>query len=225
MQADDTKAVTPDAGAATPEQALTQGTSPEEKATESQPQYVTKEEFDRLMADNLRRMKQSDKDRAANVDKKLNDILSRFEKGNAQLSQQQVDVLRQQIEDETEPQTQGAPPASSVTPEMQANSDYISGELAHLWEETGVSVTPNDPEFTQIKAVLDNPQGNMAKLMYAAGKAAETKAARIERLKENADARVIAGGGTTTFTKPMTAEEKISRGLGGQWQTSEPKRI
>lgn len=159
--------------------------------------YVTEEAFEQKLAEAIRRVKQSDKDRMSLIDKKLEAIKSRLESGGQQLSPQQVNALREQITEEVGDATdvkQEKPQASGISAEMQAQADFVYAQLDETFADVGTSVTPNDPEWVQIKEVLDSPKGSIPKLIRVAGKAAEAKAERIATQKNTAAARAVSGG-------------------------------
>lgn len=219
--ADETTQVTgiPDAGTATLQsQTSAQTTSPADAAQEKpvEPKYVTEDVLEQKLADTLRRMKQSDKDRMKLIDDKLGAIKTRLETSGAQLTPQQETALRDQIADDLEPKESATAPASALTPEMQQQADYVFSQLDATFADVGASVTPNDPEWKEVKTILDDPKGNLAKLIRVAGKQAEAKIARLAAQKENAAARTISAGGAQSSTTPtLTPEQKISQGLWG----------
>jgi hypothetical protein len=214
--ADDTQVTgTTAAGLATPPApTLAQTTSPTEAAQETPetPVYVTKEELDQLMAETLRRAKQSDRDRMKQIDEKLTTIKTRLEAGGNQLTPSQVSVLRDQIEEEADTATPAKAPASAMTPEMQAQADFVYAQIDAAFEDVGTAVTPNDPEWKQIKDVLDDPKGSLAKAIRAASKAAEIKAERLASQKDNAAARVGSGGPQTTGVTAATSANEYWKG-------------
>lgn len=165
-----------------------------------EPKYVTKEELDQIMAETLRRAKQSDRDRMKQIDEKLTAIKARMESDGSQLTPSQVNVLREQIEQEADPtpSVQSQAPASALTPEMQAQADFVFAQIDATFADVGTTVTPNDPEWKAIKAVLDDPKGSLPKAIRAAAKAAEAKAARLAEHANGAAARVSSGGPQTT---------------------------
>jgi hypothetical protein len=181
-------------GTATPEQAsaeqVAEATPQESQATA----YVTKEDLDRFGAELLRREKQSSRDRMKAVEDKLTAIKTRLESGGGQLSQQQVAALRAQVEEDLDGGRREDAPASAITPEMQAQADYVFDQIDATFDEVGTQVTANDPEWKIVQDVLDNPKGSLAKALLAANKAAMQKAERVSKQKGSAAARVPSGG-------------------------------
>lgn len=211
--ADDTQVTgTTAAGLATPpEPTLAQTPSTTEAAQETPetPVYVTKQELDQMMAETLRRAKQSDRDRMKQIDTKLSDIKTRLEAGGTQLTPSQVDVLREQIEQEVEsPTGQAQAPASAMTPEMQAQADYVYSQMDETFADVGTAVTVSDPEWKEIKAALDDPKGSLPKLIRVTAKQAEAKALRIASQKEGAAARVSNGGGSLPISSVIATSSQ-----------------
>ncbi|MBI5942877.1 MAG: hypothetical protein HY864_00795 [Chloroflexi bacterium] len=202
--------------AASPDQTSAQ--QGEAQETPVSPSYVTKEELDQILAENFRRTKQSERDRMKQIDDKLSAIKTRLEAGGTQLTPQQVNALREQIEEEGGSEGQAAAQASATTPEMQAQAEFVYAQLEATFADVGTKVTPNDPEYREIQAVLDDPKGSLPKLIRVAARQAEAKAERITSLKQGAAARAVSAGGMqSTSTRTLTAEEKISKGLSGNW--------
>jgi vacuolar-type H+-ATPase subunit H len=209
---------TADAGTATPiEPTLTQTTPVEGAAAETpvEPKYVTEEVLEQKAAEIIRRMKQSDRDRMKQIDTKLSEIKSRMETDGAQLTPSQVNVLREQIEQEVPEiapaggfDTAGRTSAYSttnpdMTPEMKVQADFVYAQLEATFADVGAAVTPNDPEWKEIKDVLDDPKGSLAKAIRTAGKAAEKKLERVAAQKNTASARALSGGQTQSTGEPV----------------------
>lgn len=212
MSADDTQVIgTTVQGAATPDQTSAQGTSTEAAAeTPVEPKYVTKEELAAAMAEAIRREKQSSRDRMRQVDEKLTAIKARLETGGAQLNQQQVEVLREQVEQDLDSgvpaQTQASVP---VTPEMQAQADFVFSQIEETFKDVGTHVLPSDPEYKLIQDVLDDPHGSVAKVIRAAGKAADAKTLRVTEQKSSAAARVISSGQSTQIQSTASSAKSL----------------
>lgn len=203
---------------ATPINPTSAQTTPIEGAAQekpAEPKYVTIEELDQRMAETLRRVKQSDRDRMKQIDEKLTNIKTRLESGGNQLTPQQVNVLREQIEEEViSPAEQKVEaPASALPPEVQAQVDYIHAQLDATFADVGTTVIPSDPEWKAIKEVMDDPKGSLPKLIRIAAKQAEAKQERTASLKEGAAARVISGGPT------QSGEGNTTESAYDAWQT------
>lgn len=217
--ADETKATgTPGAELATPidppsAQTVPAGETAQEKPAE--PKYVTIEELDQRMAETLRRVKQSDRDRMKQIDEKLTTIKTRLESDGNQLTPQQVNVLREQIEDEViSPAEQRVEaPASALPPEVQAQVDYFYAQLDATFADVGTTVLPSDPEWKDIKQAMDDPNGSLARVIRIAAKQAEAKQERTASLKESAAARVVSGGPT------QSGEANLTESAHDAWQS------
>lgn len=180
-------------------------TTPQGEAQEKQqaPQYVTKEELGQITEEILRRAKQSDRDRAKQINDELLEIKTLVTKTGVQITPEQEAKLREELTDKIDAElpTQGqsaAPTASQPAP--------VDKFLADVFAEAGTQVTPNDPEWKDLQAVLDktwnDPQG-LPKVLVAATKAATAKAARTAAMQETAAARV--GGGGSQITGNVSA--------------------
>jgi len=192
---------TTDAGTATPQAPTsTENTSAQGAQTETpaQPTYVTKEELAQTTAEIIRRVQQSGKDRMKQIATELQSMKSRLEATGMQLTPQQEATLRDKIASDLDPDEQAEAPASAITPEMRVQADFVFSQIEEAFVDAGMRVTANDPEWKAIQDVLDDPKGSLAKVIRAAGKAAETKAERVSSQKSTAAARV--GGGTTQAT-------------------------
>ena len=182
-------------------------TTPKGEATDKQqvePQYVTKEDMEGFAADILRRAKQSDRDRGKAIDGKLNEIKSLLEKAGTQVSVEQERAIRNQIIDQIDGDEEPQPTGQSAVPSQPAPVEQF---LAGVFAEAGATVTPNDPEWKDIQAVIDrtwnDPQG-LPKVLVAATKAANAKSTRTTAMQETAAARVGGGGSTTPGNVPAT---------------------
>lgn len=172
---------------------------PEKEAAPVEPQeakYVTAEQLERRDAELLRRFKQSSSDRAKQIEKQFDEIRALLTK-DAPLTPQQELVLRQKIEQDVDGQTQGMQ-SDAVPPEVQAQADYVYSQIDETFADIGMRVGPNDKEWTQLQTALEDPRGSLAKTLRAAAKASEAKAARVSLQKNNAQARVVSGGGERT---------------------------
>lgn len=177
----------------------------QEQEQEQAPSYVTKADLELFGNSLVTRMKQSSKDQARATEERLQAEIARLKGAGIEPNQQQVDNLRNQIVDEfdqsdTQEPKQASPETSPADVEMQV----ING----LFEEAGAKVTPNDPEWAEFKKVLDansnNPMGAV-KISAAAFKAAQAKQARVQSNQENADARVVGGGGSSAAGTDVNA--------------------
>lgn len=195
------------------DQSLAQEASTPEAAAESPvetPTYVTKEELDRREAELIRRLNQSGKDRAKQINAQLTTIKDHLTAIGSQLSPQQESVLRAKIEADLEPKDEESAPASAVTPEMKSQADFVYAQIDATFADVGMTVLPTDPEFKAIKEVLDDPNGSLPRLIRVTGKQAEAKVARVALQKKNAAARVLGGGESQTNSNSISGITDIT---------------
>ena len=165
--------------------------SQETAETPTPPTYVTKEELEKAVAETLRREKQSNKDLMSRIDGKLNDIKSKLEAGGAQLTPQQVTVLRSELEQSEEQQEQVTAAPETPAALQEEPNDPVVAEIMDIFKAEGVSIEPSDPEFTPLDAILKDPNGNMHLLRKELFKQIEAKKLRVATNTEQAGARVI----------------------------------
>lgn len=162
------------------------------------PQAVTEEVLEQRLAEAIRRMKQSERDRAKQIDAKLEALKSRLEAGGAQLQPAQVSALREQLEadlgDDGLPAQAGTPKAPTQAVAMNEQVAYLEAQMGRVFARAGMEVTPADKEWQMIQAELDNPAGSMADTLYASLQAAQAKAARVAQNGQYAAARVASVG-------------------------------
>jgi len=156
--------------------------------------YVTREELEERDAELLRRIKQSSRSRAEAIEKRFGEIKDLMVSREAPLSPVQESALRAKIEEQIDgpaPEEQNAP---NDTIAQQLN-EYVGA----VFTEVGTAVTPNDPEFKELRDKIDEawtiqgPRG-LVVVQMAAQKAATDKAKRVALQKKNAPARVVSGG-------------------------------
>ena len=186
---------TPDQGTATPEiPAQTQAQPANE--TPVTPSYVTKEELEKATAEIIRRVQQSNKDRQKQVNSELDAIKNRLSGTGVQLSQEQEQALRGKISDDLDGNPEADVPASTTTPEIQAQIDYVFSQIEDAFSVVGQKVTENDPEWKQVEAALNDPKGSLGKTISAATQAAALKKQRTQARQAGAEARVTGAGGS-----------------------------
>jgi hypothetical protein len=189
----------------TPAPAATQETQ------EDQPKYVTKEELAAAIELGFRRAQKSAKSRTLAVETQVTELKTRLEKAGIAVTPEITQNLRQQAADELEdqdvdqPQTAAAQTPASVP--GQAGNPVFDWTM-EAYKAEGIDIKPTDPEFAEIKKVLDDPAGNMYVYQKTVLKAIETKRERTTSQRETADARVL-GGGTQPSGQvaPRTAHE------------------
>lgn len=139
------------------------------------------------------------------------------------LSDEQVNQARQKIVvnaysavEETNTNVPAQP-----SPDVDRAIQYVNAEIGNVFAEVGTSVTKADPEFAVLqKAVNDswNDQRGLVKILRAAEKAATAKAERTSKQQENAQARVVSGGGEATtggVSEGATGRDLLSQAYKG----------
>lgn len=191
----------------TPE-AEVQETATDEVSAQTEPQTekpLTADDYRRIAHEEATKVAQSQVAKGENrINQRIQEKFSALEesKGVLKLSEEQVQQARRDIVTDAyvEPDAQtpaGAPPANGNP--IQVLNSYLGA----VFEEVGVAVTANDPEFKKLQDAIDEawtidgPQG-LVKVQRAAIKAAESKLARLEAQRKNAAARVAGGGEGST---------------------------
>jgi hypothetical protein len=198
--------------------------SPEQPA--EQPQYVTKKDLDQFATEIVSRVKQSDRDRTRNVETQLKGITEMLTKANVAITPEMQAALRGEIESRVDGETQATPEQPGPQqPQGLGPGHPVFDATMEIYETEKLDVKATDPEFRNIQTALDDPNGSMVKYIMAVQKAVSEKRERLELQKDTADARTLGGGEARPSSKPLTPEEKISKGLSsGQWQSQEPPK-
>lgn len=147
------------------------------------------------------------------------------------LSAEQVTQAKQKIvtdvyasQEEEPPETnQPTSPVSDVDQAIQ----YMNAQIANVYTEVGTSVSKSDPEFKALQTTVDaawNDPNGLVKILLAAQKAAEIKAARLQKNSQGAAARVVGGGERTITTPKLSPSDKISQGLKGKFTQGPPPK-
>jgi hypothetical protein len=144
------------------------------------------------------------------------------------LSDEQVEAAKQKIvmkEMTAPPQTAQANAGDQPEYPNQPQFHPIVAEALGMMEDEQMTIDEGDPEFEKYikphfsKATVDRT------FVADTTRAIDAKKARLALQKENAAARSPggAGGGGQPKPKPLTPEEKISKGLtAASWQSQEP---
>jgi hypothetical protein len=179
-----------EAPAATPTQETTPE-QPKELFTAEQLEFLAQRE-----ANLKREVKKSNKTRADQIQKEVNAIKTTMEKRGAPLTEQQVAVISEQVEESLD-QMDEQP--SSQTPIPQAQDLHPLASIAFpVFEEEGIAIEEGDPEYEKIKPFLKDPkpsQGKVVKFSNELYKQIEAKKQRIASQKDKAAVRSPGGGG------------------------------
>lgn len=218
-----------------------QETTTDEVSPQTEPQTekpLTAEEYRQIAREEATRVAQSQVAKSENrTNQRIQERFAALDanKSVLKLTDEQVQTAQDAIiKEETMKAYQPQPSGQQASSPQQAPTDdmirqqveFVYGQIQAVFEEAGAEVTQNDPEYKEIEAAMSNPKGSLASTLLAASKAAEKKAARVLAQKDTAKARVTGGGSSTTAqTKPMTAEEKISKGLKNTtWPSETPQK-
>jgi hypothetical protein len=204
-QAAQTGAVQP-AGAQVPEPTTAQVSTQTEPRTEEKP--LTIDEMRRIAVEEATRIAQSQVAKGENrIEKRIQEQVAalKLNAGVLGLSEEQVTQAKQKIVTEAytaEPPQAGAPTSDpNAAPDVERAIQFMNAEIGNVFAEVGTSVTSADPEFKELQGTIDrawnDPKG-LTKILLAASKAASAKAGRIASQQENAQARVVSGGGEST---------------------------
>ena len=160
---------------------------------QTEQQFVTKEEMARAVEEGFRRAQQSAKSRAQAVEARVTALATSIEGlTSTPLNAEQKVKLREQVEAEIDQQNTQEPPEEPTPGFSDGNPVY--DWTMETYKLEGVTITQNDPEWAQIKATLDDPQGNIIAYQRTVFKAIEAKRQRTASQSQTADARVISEG-------------------------------
>jgi hypothetical protein len=183
------------ASATPPETTPAQPAEAQEKPAET-PSYVTKEDLMQFGDTIVKRINMASKDRTQRIETEVKAITARLEKAGATVSPEITQNLRQQVEAELETQELPQQPAAAAptTPaSAPGTGDPVYDWTMEAYKTEGLDIKPTDPEFSQIKAALDDPAGNMFKYQKTVMKAIDAKRERTASQTATADARVLGG--------------------------------
>ena len=193
-------------------EAEVQETTTEEVSPPAEPpkeKPLTTDDYRQIAREEAMRIAQSQMAKGENrINQRIQERFDGLEanKGLLKLTEEQVTTAQQQIINEEQmnafkPKANGQQASGSEAApsedQFRQNVSAVYAEINAVVADEGVELTENDPEFKILDKALSDPNGSYAKTILAAGKAAETKAARTKAQKENANARVTGGGGST----------------------------
>lgn len=191
---------------------------PQEQAAEVKP--LTMEDVERIATEKATRIAQSLVDKASyrlsqEAQQKI-DALHLMSK-DLGLSDEQVQQRMQKIVTDdltTHPQT---PQASEPTPDAEQTVSPVAAAIYEIFDDEGVSIDANDPEYATIMAVWNAPNGSMPKIRKATFKAIEDKRQRLQNIETTAAIRTPGGSGGGA---PTTLADSAH----GYWQNAYPKK-
>lgn len=205
-----------------------------QEAVEQKGQLFDEATYRRIAREEAARVAQSFTDKASNrIMQQVQEQIAALEisAGALGLSAEQVDEAKQKIVMKAiTAKPQGTQASDSGQPD--ARGQYQQGlhpvvaQAVAMMEAEQMSIDEGEPEFEQyIKPLLSSGAPD-ARLLRATSKALDAKAERLAKQRDAAAARAAsgAGGGGQPNRKPLTPEEKISKGLSGEWASQEPAR-
>lgn len=164
----------------------------EQEEGQETPEYVTKKDLEQFGSELARRLKQSARDRDRAIEQQLQAMKKRIESAGVQLGPEQEAKLRQSIADELE-----GGEGDEADPETNAGDDDVHPVFkmtANIFAQEGVEITAQDPEFKDVDAALNDPNGSMEKYLSVLYTAIGAKKSRLANQQESASARTASGG-------------------------------
>jgi hypothetical protein len=185
-------------------------------------QYVTRDEVGKLV--------QSWVDRTGNrleagIQKQIKDEVSALRRSQKVLglTDEQVETAKQKIVYDAFTSESEAPAGNSQTPsQVQDQEPPVVGWARAQMEQAGVQIVDGDPELAVIEPAMKS--GDQYAFAAALKSAIEAKKARLASQTEGAKRRTAPPSGGTASKKPLSAEEKMSKGLQGSWGTEPPPK-
>ena len=180
----------------------------QEQAKEVQP--LTIADVERIATEKATRIAQSLVDKAAyrlsNEAQQKIDALRLVSKDLGLTDEQVQQRMQKIVTDDLTTQPQAAQ-ASEPTPEAEPEGGVI-GVISSIFQEEGVTLEPNDPEYKTFEDQWNNPNGSMTKLVKATYSAIEAKRQRLQKIDTTAAVRTPGGaGGGAPSTTASSAHE------------------
>jgi hypothetical protein len=189
-------------GTATPETPAQ--AAPEQQQQEQQP--LTRKDVEEIVGKVFQRVQQSSRDRDRNIEAKVQELTKVVQTAGLQITPDVTAKLREQAEATVDQQP------TTPEPAQQAEGDFGPGNpvfnaTMDIFKEEGVEITRQDPEWSQVQAGLDDPNGNPVKYAKTLMKAIETKRTRVASQSQNADARTLGGGASSGEVTAKSARD------------------
>lgn len=191
--ADNSTATAPSANGA-PVQSTTPAQPAEQTGQQpNQPQYVTKADLEQAIELGVRRAQQSARDRAQNIENQVKAMSERLGTLNIPVTPELTEKIRAQAAQQLDTQLEQPSAPGPAASEPQEGNPVFDWTM-EVFADEGLEIKPEDPEYKQVRAALDDPNGSMVKYQKTVLKAIEQKRERVTSEKESADARVSGGG-------------------------------
>jgi hypothetical protein len=180
-------------------------TTPQAPAAQSAPQEqqadkpVTRKELEDAVENAFRRAQQSSRDRTNKVETEVQRLTQVIQKAGLQVTPEAATKLREQAEAVVDQQQPAAQPEQPGAP---AQDEPGPGTVVYDWttayyKTIGAEIAKTDPEYQQVKAALDDPNGSLVAYQIAVQKAVAAKQSRIASQSQNADARTLGEGSSS----------------------------
>jgi hypothetical protein len=163
--------------------------APEEQVTE---RPVTRKELEEAVALGVQRAQQSARDRTQRIETEVKALTDRLEQLDVPVTPEITAKLRTQVATEMETQEQ---PETQTDEQPTGNPVY--DWTMELYKTEGIEIKPTDPEWKEVKAALDDPNGSMIKYQKVMLRAIDSKRERTATESQTADARTLGTGQTS----------------------------
>jgi hypothetical protein len=186
----------------------TPATASQQEPTTQEPEPLTMEKVEQLIETKATRIAQS------MVDKAEHRISAKAQAqiGALKETQSTLGLTDEQVEQATQkivmndfmnvPKKEETPPPDQTTPD---DEDPVIAEITQIFQEEGIQIEQDDPEFTALDKILKDPNGNIRLLRKELYKQIEAKKQRVSANTEQAEARVISSGATQTGEATVTS--------------------
>lgn len=190
----------------------------QEQSSDQEPQFLTKAEFDNLIAERSKDIEEQAFRRAQSLlgkqygtlegkfDKRFEEVKTLLKSANIELTPEQMDkmeirallnALREQPEDGDQPQ-----PAQDKAPQRQEPStsdlDAINKAAARMYEQSGVTITPE--ENNALNSKVRSGEEYLVELARLIASKQSTSSTEVQE-EPNPEARIV-GGGTGSSPAP-----------------------
>jgi hypothetical protein len=180
-------------GTATPETPAQ--AAPEQQQQEQQP--LTRKDVEEIVGKVFQRAQQSSRDRDRNIEAEVQKLTQVIQKAGLQVTPEAATKLREQAEavvdqQQPAPEQPGAPAQDEPGP-----GTVVFDWTTAYYKTVGAEIAKTDPEYQQVKAALDDPNGSLVAYQIAVQKAVEAKKVRVASQSQNADARTLGEGSSS----------------------------
>jgi hypothetical protein len=201
------QATVPPTGETAPQAPAAQSAPPEQQAERP----VTRKELEDAVETAFRRAQQSSRDRTNKVETEVQRLTQVIQKAGLQVTPEAATKLREQAEAVVDQQLPAAPPEQPGAQDEPGPGTVVYDWTTAYYKTIGAEITKTDPEYQQVKAALDDPNGSLVAYQIAVQKAVQAKQSRIASQSTNADARILGGGTGSGPVAAKNARELLER--------------